>query len=35
MKLIVDSNVVISALIRDSKTREIILESDIDFFILR
>jgi predicted nucleic acid-binding protein len=32
MKLIIDSNIVISALIRDSKTREIILDSNIEFF---
>jgi len=32
MRLILDSNILISALIRDSKTREIILKSGFEFF---
>lgn len=31
MKLIIDSNIIISALIKDSKTREIILKSGFEF----
>ena len=32
MKFIIDSNIIISALIKDSKTREIILKSGFDFY---
>jgi len=32
MNVVVDSNILFSALIRDSKTREILLESDNEFF---
>ncbi|MEK6890805.1 MAG: PIN domain-containing protein [Nanoarchaeota archaeon] len=32
MKLIIDSNIIISALIRDSKTRELILESGFELY---
>ena len=32
MKIVVDSNILFSALIKDSKTREILLESNNEFF---
>ena len=32
MKLIIDSNAIMSALIKDSKSREIILESEFEFY---
>jgi len=32
MKLVIDSNIIISALIKDSTTREIILKSGIEFY---
>ena len=32
MKLVVDTNIILSAMIKDSTIRKIIVESDIDFF---